>query len=169
MRNLLMVAIYVVSPPGRCREYREALLGDVQPDMLELGTRYKTSFTYGDANLPVRSDALKETLILYLKHARPVLAARSKAPGGAPANLFLNDRGAAYSASRWSQKVMDLVEEHAGVRVGVNVLRSSFIVHLYDDDRCTEMLRESVAAAMVRRRSTAARSNALPARTSSSH
>lgn len=103
-RDALLVSLYILIPPSRCKEYRLLSVDSVSPTNIDIGTNYKTAAFYGPGHVPITSTALRESLFIYVRDHRGVLAAKS-GDAGTQLTLLLNDRGAPYSQSRYSSKV----------------------------------------------------------------
>jgi hypothetical protein len=107
---------------------------------------------------------LVQPLIEYLGEGRPALlrATQRSTPAAAVASLtthryvFVNRSGRPFSASSWTQLEQGVFEREAGRRIGSNLLRDSFITHVYAGD-VSDRLKHALAEHMGHRPQTAER------------
>ena len=80
----------------------------------------------------------------YLEQYRPLLVSDD-----AHRFVFVTRSGQRFGQSYFSDFVQNLIHKHSGIRMSINLIRSSFISFFYDSDRSNDMvLRESVAKVM---------------------
>jgi hypothetical protein len=107
---------------------------------------------------------LVQPLIEYLGEGRPALlrAAQRSTPIAAAASLtthryvFVNRSGRPFSAPSWTQLVQGAFERETGRRIGNNLLRDSFVTHVYAGD-VSDRLKHALAEHMGHRPQTAER------------
>jgi hypothetical protein len=107
---------------------------------------------------------LVEPLIEYLGEGRPTLlrAAQRSTPIALAASLtthryvFVNRSGRPFSAPSWTQLVQGVFERETGRRIGNNLLRDSFVTHVYAGD-VSDRLKHALAEHMGHRPQTAER------------
>jgi hypothetical protein len=107
---------------------------------------------------------LVQPLIEYLGEGRPALlrAAQHSTPIAAATSLtthryvFVNRSGRPFSAPSWTQLVQGVFERETGRRIGNNLLRDSFVTHVYAGD-VSDRLKHALAEHMGHRVQTAER------------
>jgi hypothetical protein len=107
---------------------------------------------------------LVQPLIEYLGEGRPTLlrAAQRSTPVALAASLtthryvFVNRSGRPFSAPSWTQLVQGVFERETGRRIGNNLLRDSFVTHVYAGD-VSDRLKHALAEHMGHRPQTAER------------
>jgi hypothetical protein len=107
---------------------------------------------------------LAQPLIEYLGEGRPALlrAAQHSTSAAAAASLtthrcvFVNRSGRPFSAPSWTQLVQGVFERETGRRIGNNLLRDSFVTHVYAGD-VSDHLKHALAEHMGHRPQTAER------------
>jgi site-specific recombinase XerD len=107
---------------------------------------------------------LVQPLIEYLGEGRPALlrAAQHSTPIAAATSLtahryvFVNRSGRPFSAPSWTQLVQGVFERETGRRIGNNLLRDSFVTHVYAGD-VSDRLKHALAEHMGHRPQTAER------------
>jgi hypothetical protein len=107
---------------------------------------------------------LVQPLIEYLGEGRPALlrAAQHSTPVALAASLtahryvFVNRSGRPFSAPSWTQLVQGVFERETGRRIGNNLLRDSFVTHVYAGD-VSDRLKHALAEHMGHRPQTAER------------
>jgi hypothetical protein len=107
---------------------------------------------------------LVQPLIEYLGEGRPALlrAAQRSTPVSLAASLtahryvFVNRSGRPFSAPSWTQLVQGVFERETGRRIGNNLLRDSFVTHVYAGD-VSDCLKHALAEHMGHRPQTAER------------
>jgi hypothetical protein len=107
---------------------------------------------------------LVQPLIEYLGEGRPTLlrAAQHSTPIALAASLtahryvFVNRSGRPFSAPSWTQLVQGVFERETGRRIGNNLLRDSFVTHVYAGD-VSDRLKHALAEHMGHRPQTAER------------
>jgi hypothetical protein len=107
---------------------------------------------------------LVQPLIEHLDEGRPALlrAAHRSTPIAAAASLtahryvFVNRSGRPFSAPSWTQLVQEVFERETGRRIGNNLLRDSFVTHVYAGD-VSDRLKHALAEHMGHRPQTAER------------
>jgi hypothetical protein len=107
---------------------------------------------------------LVQPLIEYLGEGRPALlrAAQCSTPVALAASLtahryvFVNRSGRPFSAPSWTQLVQGVFERETGRRIGNNLLRHSFVTHVYAGD-VSDRLKHALAEHMSHRPQTAER------------
>jgi hypothetical protein len=107
---------------------------------------------------------LVQPLIEYLGEGRPALlrAAQRSTPIALAASLtahryvFVNRSGRPFSAPSWTQLVQGVFERETGRRIGNNLLRDSFVTHVYAGD-VSDRLKHALAEHMGHRPQTAER------------
>mmetsp|Transcript_14071 Transcript_14071/g.42382 ORF Transcript_14071/g.42382 Transcript_14071/m.42382 type:complete len:538 (-) Transcript_14071:77-1690(-) len=151
LRDFLVIAIYVHFPPLRCRIFRELEFGvslyrDDEDDQWYLDLRkFKTFHTQGAKITPLHEELI-DPLEEYLSYARPHLLANSRSTIGHE-YIFFNTHGNPFSASGWTTLVQNIFERQTGKRISSNLLRSSFITHVYGGE-VPEELKRSLANQM---------------------
>jgi len=151
LRDFLVIAIYVHFPPLRCRIFRELEFGvslyrDDEDDQWYLDLRkFKTFHTQGAKITPLHEELI-DPLEEYLSYARPQLLANSRSTTGHE-YIFFNTHGNPFSASGWTTLVQNIFERQTGKRISSNLLRSSFITHVYGGE-VPEELKRSLANQM---------------------
>mmetsp|Transcript_14068 Transcript_14068/g.42367 ORF Transcript_14068/g.42367 Transcript_14068/m.42367 type:complete len:544 (-) Transcript_14068:77-1708(-) len=145
LRDFLVIAIYVHFPPLRCRIFRELEFGvslyrDDEDDQWYLDLRkFKTFHTQGAKITPLHEELI-DPLEEYLSYARPHLLANSRSTIGHE-YIFFNTHGNPFSASGWTTLVQNIFERQTGKRISSNLLRSSFITHVYGGEVSDELKR----------------------------
>jgi hypothetical protein len=108
---------------------------------ISLSMQYKTDAKYGPM-LTELHPLLIQPPVEYLGEGRPALlrATQRSTPIAFSASLtthryvFVSRSGRPYSASSWTQLVQGVFERETGRRISNNLLRDSFVTHVYAGD-----------------------------------
>ncbi|MBS1963147.1 MAG: hypothetical protein JST04_13105 [Bdellovibrionales bacterium] len=175
LMEFLMVGCFVYFPPVRAGPIRQLEVGLslVPPDASGDGRwyldlrKYKTYKRYGPLITELHAE-LVQPFEQYLQHYRPLLlqhavAARPRRPHHPPHKppqhqmVFVNARGQPFSTALWSASIQRIFVRHTGQRMSNNLLRDSFVTHVYSQQVSSE-LKASIAAHMGHQPQTAERS-----------
>jgi hypothetical protein len=110
--------------------------------LCEFPSLYSLAYTKYGPMVTELHPLLVQPLIEYVGEGRPalLLAAQHSTPAVAAASLnthryvFVNRSGRPFSAPSWTQLVQGVFERETGRRIGNNLLRDSFVTHVYAGD-----------------------------------
>jgi len=104
---------------------------------------YKTSKKFGTRRTQI-PESLETAVDEFVGSHRPLLLQGLEQHNA----VFVNSVGAAFSAPRWSDYVQEIMESVCDRRIGVNLLRDSFVTHLQQNSPGQDSLKRSAAEAM---------------------